>query len=163
MQLVPVNVFRTPDRLTVAAPMPGLLPEDISITVNAENMLELKGALRGVPADVQVFHHPAPARRGSARPKIVEEVRELILEEWTVGSYHRELELPVAVNGSLATATYANGVLVVALPTAKKSVAARIELTRVGAARGERVGSAGHPVKRASTRRHVSVAHPETT
>jgi HSP20 family protein len=39
MQLLPVNVFRTPDRLTVAAPMPGLLPEDISIVVTSENRL----------------------------------------------------------------------------------------------------------------------------
>jgi HSP20 family protein len=163
MQLVPVNVFRTPDRLTVAAPMPGLLPEDISITVTAENLLEINGALRGVPADVQVFHYPVPTRRGSARTKIVEEVRELVLQEWTVGSYYRGLELPIAVDGRRATATYGNGVLVVALPTAKKPVPARIELTTVGAGRGERVGSAGHPVKRASTRKHVSAAHSPTT
>jgi HSP20 family molecular chaperone IbpA len=76
MQLVPVNVFRTPDRLTVVAPMPGMLPEDISITVTTENLPDIKGARRGVPAGVQVFHHPAPARRGSAPPRIVEEVRD---------------------------------------------------------------------------------------
>jgi HSP20 family molecular chaperone IbpA len=94
MQLVPVNVFRTPDRLTVAAPMPGLLPEDISIVVTAENLLMLEGAVRGVPADIQVFHHPAAARRGSAAPRMVEEVRELLLKEWIVGSYTASWSFP---------------------------------------------------------------------
>jgi HSP20 family protein len=161
MQEVPVKLFRTPDRLAVAAPMPGLLPEDIAIEVTPDNRLILHGALRGVPADLQIFHHPAPARRSDrSASKVVEERRELVLDEWTVGSYHRELELPVPVNGRLATATYGNGVLVVALPIAKKVVPAHIHLEPVGVSRGERVGSTGHPVKRVSTKQHVSAAHP---
>ena len=52
MQQVPIKLYRTPDRLTVAAPMPGLLPEDITIEVTANRHLGLQGGLRGVPADV---------------------------------------------------------------------------------------------------------------
>ena len=34
-QLIPVNVYRTPDHLTVAAPMPGLEPEDILVELTS--------------------------------------------------------------------------------------------------------------------------------
>jgi hypothetical protein len=30
-QTVPVKMFRTTDRLTVAAPMPGILPDDVVV------------------------------------------------------------------------------------------------------------------------------------
>jgi hypothetical protein len=36
--------------------------------VTTENRLEISGALRGVPADIQVFHHPGPKRRGAGHP-----------------------------------------------------------------------------------------------
>ena len=125
MQEVPIKLYRAPDRLIVAAPMPGLLPEDI--------------------------------RR--KRPKVVEEQREMLVDEWTVGSYQRDIQLPMAVDGALATASYGNGVLVVALPLAKRTVPARVNLERVGSGRGERVGSAGHPVEPRSTEEHVHAAH----
>jgi HSP20 family protein len=150
VQDIPINLFRTADRLTVAAPMPGLLPEDITVEVTPDNHLVLHGALRGIPADIQLYHHPDPKGR-----KVVEEERELLLDEWTVGSYHREIELPNPVNGELATATYGNGVLVVSLPLAKKVKPVQFNLTTVGISRGERVGSAGHPVKRTSTDKHL--------
>jgi HSP20 family protein len=160
MQEVPIKLYRTPDRLTVAAPMPGLLPEDITIEVTADNHLVLHGALRGVPVDLQVFRRLEPnGRSRRKRPKVVEEQREMLVDEWTVGSYQREIELPMAVDGTLATATYGNGVLVVALPLAKRTVPARVNLERVGIGRGERVGSAGHPVEPRATEEHVHAAH----
>jgi HSP20 family protein len=161
MQEVPIKLYRTPDRLTVAAPMPGLLPEDITIEVTADNHLVLHGALRGVPADVQVFRRlERPLGRSRRkRPKVVEEQREMLVDEWTVGSYGRDIQLPVAVDGALATASYGNGVLVVALPLAKHTVPARVTLERVGVGRGERVGSVGHPVEPRSTEEHVHAAH----
>ena len=48
-----------------------------------------------------------------------------------------------------------NGVLVVSLPLAKKGKPVQFNLTTVGISRGERVGSAGHPVKRTSTDKHL--------
>jgi HSP20 family protein len=161
MQEVPIKLYRTPDRLTVAAPMPGLLPEDITIEVTANHHLVLHGALRGVPADVQVFRRLERPHGRSRRkqPKVVEEQREMLVDEWTVGSYQREIELPMPVDGTLATATYGNGVLVVALPLAKRTSPARVNLERVGMSRGERVGSVGHPVEPRSTAEHVHAAH----
>ena len=52
-----------------------------------------------------------------------------------------------------------NGVLVVALPLAKRTVPARVSLERVGIGRGERVGSVGHPIEPRSTDEHVHTAH----
>jgi HSP20 family protein len=157
MQQIPIKLYRTPDRLTVAAPMPGLLPSDFSIEITAANRLVLRGAVRGVPADVQVFHRLVPqSNEGSV---LVEEQREVLIDEWTVGSYHREVDLPAPVDGSLATATYGNGVLVVALPVAQTTVAATVNLQSIGMGRGERVGSAGHPIQPLSTAEHMQVAH----
>ena len=149
VQDIPINLFRTADRLSVAAPMPGMLPEDITVEVTPDNHLVLYGALRGIPADIQLYHHPDP------KGKVVEEQREMLRDEWTVGSYHREIELPNPVDGKLATATYGNGVLVVSLPLAKKAKPAQFNLATVGMSRGEHVGSVGHPVKPTSMDKHL--------
>ncbi len=45
---LPVKLYRTPDRLVVAAPMAGLQPEDIRVDVTADGQLILEGGLRGV-------------------------------------------------------------------------------------------------------------------
>lgn len=115
VQRIPVKIYRTPDRLTVAAPMPGLGPEDIIVEVTAEGYLVLTGRLRG-------------ALRGD---------KELLADEWSVGPYHRNLALPAAVDGEAATVTYGNGVLVVALPVAVATRPAVLTLGRTGPARGE--------------------------
>jgi hypothetical protein len=48
---------------------------------------------------------------------LLKELKELLLDEWSVGVYHRELALPVPVNARCANVTYGNGVLMVALPS----------------------------------------------
>jgi HSP20 family protein len=157
---VPIKLYRTPDRLTVAAPMPGLLAEDFSIEITSDNRLVLRGAVRGATADIQLFHRLVPSVSSKdAPPTIVEETRELLIDEWTAGSYRREVDLPSPVDGTLATATYGNGILVVTLPVADRVVAARLELEAVGIGRAERVGSAGHPIQPRSTAEHVQAAH----
>jgi hypothetical protein len=83
-----------------------------------------------------------------------EETREVLLDEWQVGGYHRDLELPLGVDGTRATVTYGNGVLVVALPIAEGTRPARLVLEAAGPDRGERVGSAGHPVQPLTTDEH---------
>src|SRR3981081_3069576 len=102
MQDVPIKLYRTPDRLTVAAPMPGLMPEDITIEVTPDNHLVLHCAVRGGPADVQVFRRLEQPHGRSRRkqPRVVEEQREMLVDEWTIGSYEREIELPMPVDGT---------------------------------------------------------------
>jgi HSP20 family protein len=122
IQQVPVKVYRTSDRLMVAAPMPGMEPEDIVVEVAEGNRLVLSGELRGMLKDV----------------------KELLMDEWSVGAYYRELILIDSVDGERANVTYGNGVLVVALPLSASTIPARLTLETVGPAHGERAGNAGH-------------------
>ena len=122
IQQIPVKVYRTTDRLMIAAPMPGLEPEDILVEVTGNGLLILQGELRG----------------------LLKDIKEVLLDEWSVGSYYRELALPNAVDGEQANVTYGNGVLVVALPISNGTRPARLTLDTVGPAHGERAGNAGH-------------------
>ena len=100
---VPVKVYRSLDLLTVAAPMAGLGAEDITVEVTGDGRLVLDGRLCPVP---KLEHGP------------LEGTKDVLINEWIVGPYHRELTLDVPVNGPSATVTYGNGVLLVALPVA---------------------------------------------
>lgn len=122
-QQVPVKVYRTDERLMIAAPMAGLEPENIVVEVTGDGHLLLHGDLRGM----------------------LKEVKELLLDEWSVGVYHRELVLPVAVNATCANVTYGNGVLLVTFPISQQTQPARLMLDRVTPTHGERKGNAGHP------------------
>jgi len=122
-QHIPVKVYRTDERLMIAAPMAGLEPENIVVEVTAEGRLILHGNLRGM----------------------LKEVKELLLDEWSVGVYHREFELPVAVDAACANVTYGNGVLTVTLPISKQTNPARLTLVRQAPTRGQRRGNAGRP------------------
>ena len=122
-QHIPVKVYRTDARLMVAAPMAGLEPENIVVEVTADGRLILYGDLRGM----------------------LKEVKELLLDEWSVGAYHRELALPIPVNCICANVTYGNGVLLVTLPISQQILPARLVLERITPTHGERKGNAGHP------------------
>src|SRR5690242_13409256 len=90
---VPVRVYITDNRIMVVAPMPGLEPENISVTI-AGDQVTLRGEERG--------------------PR--QHAREMVVNEWTIGPYYRELVLPAPVQGARTNATYGNGVLVLAMP-----------------------------------------------
>jgi HSP20 family protein len=120
IQHIPIKVYRAPERLLIAAPMPGIEPEDILVKVT-ENSVVIQGELRG----------------------LLKDIKELLIDEWSVGAYYREVQLPNAVDGEHATVTYGNGVLVVNLPMSDKTIPATLTLDKIGPARGERVGYAG--------------------
>jgi HSP20 family protein len=121
IQDIPIKVYRTADRLVVAAPMPGIEPEDVFVEVT-ENSLIIQGDIRA----------------------LLKDFKELLIDEWSVGSYHRELPLPDTVDGEHANVTYGNGVLVVNLPMSEKTIPAKLTLEKIGPARGERAGHSGH-------------------
>ena len=122
-QSIPVKVYRTDERLMIAAPMAGLEPENIAVEVTADGHLILHGDLRA----------------------ILKEVKDLLLDEWSVGVYHRELILPVAVDAECANITYGNGVLTVTLPISQQIIPARLALVRRTPTHGARKGNAGRP------------------
>ena len=78
----------------------------------------------------------------------------MLLDEWSVGGYYREVDLPTAVDGRLANASFGNGVLVVSLPLTSRVWPAMLALIPLGEGRGQRVGSAGHPVHALTTAEH---------
>ncbi|HEX4205585.1 MAG TPA: Hsp20/alpha crystallin family protein [Ktedonobacteraceae bacterium] len=124
VQQVPVKMYRTPDRLMVAAPMPGMEPCDVLVQVEQANRLIIRGKVRA----------------------LLKNTKELLMDEWSVGIYYRELTLPNAVDGANANVTYGNGVLVVALPISERTTPATLTMDKTATAHGDHVGNAGHPV-----------------
>ena len=122
-QHIPVKVYRTNERLMVAAPMAGLEPENILVEVTNDSRLILHGDGRG----------------------LLKDVKELLCDEWSIGPYHRELDLPVAVNAEHANVSYGNGVLLVTLPISTSTVPAHMTLERITPTHGKHKGNAGHP------------------
>lgn len=124
--------------------MPGLEPDDISVSV-AGAQVTIRGQERG--------------------PRQHE--RELLLAEWTVGPYERQIDLPRPVNGALANATYGNGVLLLALPilaSGQPSVRSEFVLDVIAATRGERVGHSGRDLRPTTTQEHrQKLAQPTHT
>jgi HSP20 family molecular chaperone IbpA len=88
-QIVPVNVWQTDDSVVVVAPLPAVMPEDVTLTVSPGTLV-IDAAMR------------TPARR----PYLV--------QEWTYGPYRREVEVPRGF-GSEVQASLANGQLAVRL------------------------------------------------
>lgn len=136
---LPVRVYEAGEKIMVAAPMAGLAPEDIAVTVDGDRV-RIRGAERG------------PHQHGMR----------LVAAEWTVGPYEREVRLPASVDGRLTNVTYGNGVLVVAMPRARpgeRVAAAEIGLTAIEATRGEHVGHVGRVPRPATTREHLRQKH----
>lgn len=125
LQRVPIKMYSTDDRLMVAVPMPGLQPEDITVEITDAGRLVLSGRLRG-------------ALKG---------VKDLLVSEWSVGGYEREIELPMGVDGQLTNVTYDNGVLVVAMPISVQQRSATITPEAVGHARGQHIASTGSNIQ----------------
>jgi len=121
-QYIPVKIYRTDDRMMIAAPMAGLEPENIQVEVTKEGRLILQGDQRA----------------------LLKDVKELLVDEWSVGIYHREIDLPVPVNAVCANVTYGNGVLMVVLPISDHTAPARLTLARITPTHGEHQGNAGH-------------------
>jgi len=147
-QSIPVKLYRTADRLVVAAPMAGVQPEDVIIDVTEDGRLILQSRPRGV-LRAELFDVEVTVDRDGDQAVWTHEqwqdTKEVVLDEWSTRGHYRELELPVAVDAALATVTYGNGVLVIALPVAETVRAARLELERIGEGRGQRAGSISHP------------------
>ena len=134
VQSIPVRMYNGDQHIILAAPLPGLEPENISITITRTN-ITIAGEERG--------------------PRQHE--RDLIIDEWTFGPYHREISLPELINGSLTNATYGNGVLVVSMPKCKEgesSSEANFQLHPVAATHGEWIRHAGSEIHPTTTSEH---------
>ena len=82
---VPVNVYETGTALVIVAPLPGVMPDDVSITVEPGRVT--------IVADMR---SPAP--------------KDYLLHEWHYGPFERTLEVPEGY-GADAKASFGNGQL----------------------------------------------------
>jgi nucleotide-binding universal stress UspA family protein/HSP20 family molecular chaperone IbpA len=138
-QVLPVRVYQTEGRIMLTAPMPGLEPEDITVRIDGTRVV-VHGEERG------------PHQR---------EVP-LVIAEWAIGPYHRELDLSEPVDGTLTNATYGNGVLVLSMPKAAARHApasAEFRLISTASGRGERVGHVGRDAVAQTVEQHWHRKH----
>ncbi len=118
---VPVNLYENDREVMVAAPMPGIAPEDIDVEVTGDRRLLLRARQHG-PGQERI---------------------EYLLREWSYGPFERNIALPRDVDGPRANLSYGNGVLMVSLPKAGRTIPARLQVDRAGHARGRTTGHAG--------------------
>jgi HSP20 family protein len=133
-QTIPVQIHQSGDRIVLAAPMPGLEPQDITVIIAADRVT-VRGEYRGSRQD-------AP---------------EVIVSEWTIGPYYREIVLPQPVNGPMTNATYGNGVLALSMPKLEQGAQSgytEFQLEVVEATRGQRVGHIGSDMRPTTTQEH---------
>ena len=100
--------------------MPGIKPENVEIEVLSERLV-IRGNVTGSHG----------------------EGKEYLIQEWNLGPYERIYDLPIAVDGEGANASFAGGLLVITLPRTHSTRPAHIRLERVGAAQGLAQGHAG--------------------
>lgn len=100
----PVNIYESPDQLTVAIPIPGAHHDTTSV--------ELEGRRLTIDAEAR---YP-------------QEQQHYLQHEWTVGSSRREIELPKAVRAAGAKALLTHGILTISLPIGKEESSSRTRI-----------------------------------
>ncbi|MGQ9585542.1 MAG: Hsp20/alpha crystallin family protein [Anaerolineae bacterium] len=93
---LPLDVYTTPDEIVVLAPIPGVKPEDVEITLEGE-VLTIRGEIK------------AP----------IENVDYIMQERW-YGPFSRTLSINVPVNADKVEATFENGLLTLVIPKAEE-------------------------------------------
>ena len=91
---IPLDVTEDGDSVTVTATIPGVKPEDLSVTI-ADGVLTIKASVNEA------------TESDSGR---------FLLRERRSGEFHRSLKLPEAVDLDKAESSYADGVLRTSLP-----------------------------------------------
>jgi HSP20 family protein len=104
---VPMDAFRSGDKVDIAIDVPGVEPDAIEVTVE-KDVLTIKAERSTQP-------------NGDA---------EAILTERPSGSFTRRVFLGRQLDGERLTATYENGVLRLSIPVADSAKAHRIEIGR---------------------------------
>ncbi|MGH9178694.1 MAG: Hsp20/alpha crystallin family protein [Acidimicrobiales bacterium] len=84
---VPVNVYEAEEALVVVAPLPGVMPADVTVAIEGQE-LQIAAAMRSPAA------------------------KDYLVHEWHYGPFERIVELPEGFGGG-GTATLGNGQLAV--------------------------------------------------
>ena len=95
---MPVDMYQTPEDIVVKATLPGVLPDDISITVSGD-VLTIRGEVKTEEEKSGASYH---------------------IRERRYGTYSRSLPLPTSVAADKAKAEFENGVLTLTIPKAEE-------------------------------------------
>jgi HSP20 family protein len=93
---LPIDVYRTPEEIVVIASLPGLLPEEVDITVEGDT-LTIHGELRPPLDNV-----------------------EYLFQERPYGHFSRSLMLNVPIDVDNIEAVFENGILTLTIPKAEE-------------------------------------------
>ena len=101
-----IDVSETDDEITVTAELPGVKQEEVDITI-ADDVLTLKGEKKEEKEVKEKNYHRI---------------------ERSYGSFQRSISLPAGVQADKATATYKDGVLIIAVPKAEEAKPKQIKI-----------------------------------
>jgi HSP20 family protein len=93
-----IDVHQTGEEIIVTASLPGLKADDVDITITGQT-LSIRGEFK---ADESISRD------------------QYLYRERRYGTFHRQLQLPVRVQGDAASATFEDGVLTLKIPKAEE-------------------------------------------
>jgi HSP20 family protein len=92
----PVNVYESEGQLTVAVPVPGAHDDTVELWLDGRKLTV------------------------RAEARYPQEQQHYIRHEWSVGRWHREVELPRPVSADGAKAMLTHGILTVSMPVGRE-------------------------------------------
>lgn len=102
---VPVNMYESDNALVIVAPLPGVMPDDVSVTVEP-GRVTLAASMRSPAA------------------------KDYLVHEWHYGPFERTLDVPEGYGGD-AKASFGNGQLAVSIARGEPASDAPLVLTPV--------------------------------
>jgi HSP20 family molecular chaperone IbpA len=100
----PVNVYEANDQLTVAIPMPGAHHDTVDVRLEGRRLIL------------------------DAEARYPQEQQHYVRHEWSVGTSHREIDLPKPVRARGAKAMLTHGILTISLPIGNEEESSRIRI-----------------------------------
>ena len=101
-----IDIHDTPEEVVMTASLPGIKPEDVEITMVGQT-LSLRGEFK---ADESI------------------DKGRYLVQERRYGTFHRQIELPVRVQGDRAEASFENGLLTLRVPKAEEVKPRQIQI-----------------------------------
>jgi HSP20 family protein len=106
-----VDIYQTDDEVVVQAALPGIAPDAVEITLTGQ-MLTIRGE-----------HKADESVKGD----------QYLYRELRYGTFHRQFQLPVRVDGDNANATFEHGLLTLRIPKAAEVRPRQITINAGGA------------------------------
>ncbi|HYY46827.1 MAG TPA: Hsp20/alpha crystallin family protein [Candidatus Angelobacter sp.] len=100
----PVNIYESADQITVAVPIPGAHHDTVSVLLEGRRLTV------------------------DAEARYPQEQQHYVRHEWSVGTSHRDIDVPKPVRGAGAKATLTHGILTISLPIGKEESSTRVRI-----------------------------------